>query len=165
MNMLIGHKSELPEICGLCNRATGYVGCMEKSGDLVLWLCDLCNAKSGLKVIDMKPNKLEEIEAILHKAQVPATRIFTVADIFNDPHYRARKAIVNVADEHMGEVAMAGVVPRLSDTPGIVRHAGRDVGQDSREVLRDVLGLADGRIDELTKSGVIATARPMGDAN
>jgi crotonobetainyl-CoA:carnitine CoA-transferase CaiB-like acyl-CoA transferase len=109
--------------------------------------------------------KLEEIEAILHEAQVPATRIFTVADIFNDPHYRARKAIVNVADEHMGEVAMAGVVPRLSETPGVVRHAGRDVGQDSREVLRDVLGLADARIDELMKSGVIATARPMGDAN
>jgi hypothetical protein len=37
---------------------------MEKSGDLVLWLCELCNAKSGLKVIDMKPNKLEQIEAI-----------------------------------------------------------------------------------------------------
>lgn len=101
--------------------------------------------------------RLEEIEAILHEAQVPATRIFTVADIFNDPHYRARKAIVRAPDQHMGEVAMAGVVPRLSETPGAVRHAGRDVGQDSREVLRDVLGLAEARIDELTKSGVIAT--------
>ena len=108
-----------------------------------------------------KTLKLADIEAILHKAQVPATRIFTVEDIFNDPHYRARKAIVNVADEHMGEVAMAGVVPRLSETPGVVRHAGRDVGQDSREVLRDVLGLDEARIEELAKSGVIAT----GDAN
>ena len=105
--------------------------------------------------------RLEEIEAILHKVQVPATRIFTVADIFNDPHYRARKAIVNAPDQHMGEVAMAGVVPRLSGTPGAVRHAGRDIGQDSRNVLRDVLGLADAHIDELTKSGVIAT----GDTN
>lgn len=101
--------------------------------------------------------KLEEIEAILHKAQVPATRIFTVADIFNDPHYRARNAIVKAPDPHMGEVAMAGVVPRLSDTPGVVRHAGRDVGQDSRSVLSDVLGLDATRIDELTKSGVIST--------
>ena len=104
---------------------------------------------------------LEQIEAILHQAQVPATRIFTVADIFNDPHYRARNAIVRAPDPHMGDVAMAGVVPRLSETPGRVRHAGRDVGQDSREVLREVLGLDAARIEALAKSGVIAT----GDAN
>ena len=104
---------------------------------------------------------LEQIEAILHQAQVPATRIFTVADIFNDPHYRARNAIVRAPDPHMGDVAMAGVVPRLSDTPGGVRHPGRDVGQDSREVLRDLLGLDAARIEALAKSGVIAT----GDAN
>ena len=104
---------------------------------------------------------LEQIEAILHQAQVPATRIFTVADIFNDPHYRARNAIVRTPDPHMGEVAMAGVVPRLSDTPGGVRHPGRDVGQDSREVLRNLLGLDAARIEALAKSGVIAT----GDAN
>lgn len=100
---------------------------------------------------------LAEIEAILHKADVPATRIFTVEDIFNDPHYRARQSIVNVPDPHLGSVAMAGVVPRLSETPGVVRHAGRDIGQDSREVLRDVLGLAEATIDELARNGVIAT--------
>lgn len=64
MNAVFGFRSEEPLQCGLCSRATGYVGCMEKSGDLVLWLCELCNAKAGLKVIDMKPDKLEEIEAI-----------------------------------------------------------------------------------------------------
>jgi len=64
---------------------------------------------------------------------------------------------VKVPDPHMGSVAMAGVVPRLSETPGAVRHTGREVGQDSRAVLRDVLGLADTAIDELTRNGVIAT--------
>jgi crotonobetainyl-CoA:carnitine CoA-transferase CaiB-like acyl-CoA transferase len=100
---------------------------------------------------------LKEIETILHKADVPATRIFTIEDIFNDPHYRARRSIVKVPDPHMGSVAMAGVVPRLSETPGAVRHTGRDIGQDSRAVLRDVLGLADATIDELARNGVIAT--------
>ncbi len=104
-----------------------------------------------------KTLRLAEIEAILHKAQVPATRIFTVEDIFNDPHYRARGSIVNAPDQHLGSIAMPGVVPRLSETPGGVRHAGRDVGQDSREVLRDVLGLSETAIDELARNGVIAT--------
>jgi crotonobetainyl-CoA:carnitine CoA-transferase CaiB-like acyl-CoA transferase len=52
---------------------------------------------------------------------------------------------------------MAGVVPRLSETPGAVRHTGRDVGQDSRSVLRELLDLSDGRIDELAQAGVVAT--------
>jgi crotonobetainyl-CoA:carnitine CoA-transferase CaiB-like acyl-CoA transferase len=100
---------------------------------------------------------LADLEAALHKASVPATRIFTIEDIFNDPHYRARNSIVSVPDEHLGSVAMAGVVPRLSATPGSVRHAGHDVGQDSRAVLHDILGLAEERIDELARTGVIAT--------
>jgi formyl-CoA transferase len=51
---------------------------------------------------------------------------------------------------------MPTVVPRLSDTPGGVRHAGRDVGQDSRAVLREVLDLEDARIDALAQEGVVA---------
>jgi crotonobetainyl-CoA:carnitine CoA-transferase CaiB-like acyl-CoA transferase len=104
---------------------------------------------------------LADLEAALHKVSVPATRIFTVEDIFNDPHYRARQSIVHAPDQHMGSVAMAGVVPRLSETPGVVRHAGRDVGQDSRDVLREVLGLDEARIDALAKSGVIAMQREV----
>jgi crotonobetainyl-CoA:carnitine CoA-transferase CaiB-like acyl-CoA transferase len=96
------------------------------------------------------------LEAILEKVSVPATRIFTVADIFADPHYKARQSIIEAPDQHLGSVAMPAVVPRLSETPGAVRHAGRDVGQDSRAVLREVLGMADERIDALTREGIVA---------
>jgi crotonobetainyl-CoA:carnitine CoA-transferase CaiB-like acyl-CoA transferase len=99
---------------------------------------------------------LADIEAILDKAAVPATRIFTVADIFADPHYKARRSIIEAPDQHLGTVAMPTVVPRLSDTPGAVRHAGRDVGQDSRTVLREVLEMNDERIDQLTREGIVA---------
>lgn len=99
---------------------------------------------------------LASLEAILEKVSVPATRIFTVADIFADPHYKARQSIIEAPDQHLGSVAMPAVVPRLSETPGAVRHAGRDVGQDSRAVLREVLGMADERIDALTREGIVA---------
>lgn len=99
---------------------------------------------------------LSELEAILEAAVIPATRIFTIEDIFNDPHYRARQSIVHAPDKHLGTVAMAAVVPRLSETPGEVRHAGRDVGEDSRSVLQDVLGLDDKVIDSLVHSGIVA---------
>src|SRR3546814_653963 len=76
--------------------------------------------------------ELEKLESILQRAEVPAARIFTIADIFNDPHYRARQAIVAAPDDDFGSVAMASVVPRLSDTPGDVRHSGHRLGQDTR---------------------------------
>jgi crotonobetainyl-CoA:carnitine CoA-transferase CaiB-like acyl-CoA transferase len=102
---------------------------------------------------------LAEIEKVLVAARVPATRIFTIADVFADPHYRARKSIVMAPDEDLGSVAMAGVVPRLSATPGAVRHAGRRIGRDTRSVLHEVLGLADAKIDALVQAGVVALGK------
>ncbi len=102
---------------------------------------------------------LAELEAILQKASVPATRIFTIADIFADPHYRARNSIVAAPDENMGAVAMAAVVPRMSATPGAVRHAGRNVGQDTRSVLADLLDLQDSDFDALVHDGIVAEKR------
>ena len=55
-------------------------------------------------------------------------------------------------------VAMAGVVPRLSATPGEIRHAGRAVGEDTRAVLAELLGLGSETIAGLERSGVIACA-------
>jgi crotonobetainyl-CoA:carnitine CoA-transferase CaiB-like acyl-CoA transferase len=103
-----------------------------------------------------KQHTLADLEAKMQAVSVPATRIFTVEDIFNDPHYRERGSIIDAPDQHLGSVAMPTVVPRLSDTPGGVRHAGRDVGQDSRAVLREVLGMEDEHIDALAQEGVVA---------
>ncbi|MEO8204303.1 MAG: CoA transferase [Betaproteobacteria bacterium] len=101
---------------------------------------------------------LAELEASLAQAGVPATRIFTIADIFGDPHYRARGSIVNAPDVDLGEVAMAAVVPRLAATPGAVRHSGGRIGQDTRRVLGDLLGFTDAHIDTLAAAGVVNCA-------
>lgn len=98
---------------------------------------------------------LAELEQVLEQAAVPAMRIFTIADIFADPHYRARGAIVRAPDPELGTVAMAQAVPRLSQTPGAVRHAGHRLGEDSRTVLRDWLGLDGAALDALQASRVI----------
>ncbi|MBS0537799.1 MAG: CoA transferase [Proteobacteria bacterium] len=103
-----------------------------------------------------KQHTLADLEAKMEAVSVPATRIFTVADIFADPHYKARQSIVEAPDQHLGTVAMPAIVPRLSETPGTIRHTGRDVGQDSRAVLREVLGLEEARIDALEKEGIVA---------
>ena len=101
---------------------------------------------------------LEALERTLNVAAVPAMRIFTIADIFGDPHYRARGAIVQALDDDLGSVAMANVVPRLSDTPGEVRHAGHQLGRDTRQVLAERLGLDEFTLQQLEDHDIIRSA-------
>ena len=102
---------------------------------------------------------LDALEKLLHASAVPASRIYTMADIFRDPHYAARGAIVEAPDGELGSIKMADVVPRLSETPGRVRHAGGGVvGADTRDVLHRVAGLSAAEIDNLVAAGVVACA-------
>jgi crotonobetainyl-CoA:carnitine CoA-transferase CaiB-like acyl-CoA transferase len=78
-----------------------------------------------------------------------------MADIFRDPHYEARQAIVAAPDDDLGSVAMAAVVPRLSATPGCVVHAGHRLGQDTRHVLSALLHYSGERLAALQSAGVI----------
>ena len=96
------------------------------------------------------------LETALEEAKVPAARIYTVADIFADPHYRARDMLVELADDVLGPVAVPGIVPKLSQTPGAVRWAGRDIGADTTNILTGELGLAVKELNALARTGVIA---------
>lgn len=98
---------------------------------------------------------LRQIEQMLEAAAVPASRIFDVADIFADPHFRARDMLVEKIDPQIGPVTVAGVVPKLSDTPGEIRHLGRRTGEDTEAVLMEVLGLRGEQIRDLEACGAI----------
>jgi crotonobetainyl-CoA:carnitine CoA-transferase CaiB-like acyl-CoA transferase len=102
-----------------------------------------------------RSHSLEEIERILDAAGVPASRIFTMEDIFRDSHYRERDLLINVPDDDLQAVTLAGVVPKLSATPGQVVWAGRRTGQDTRAVLKRFSDLTDDQIDQLERDGVV----------
>jgi crotonobetainyl-CoA:carnitine CoA-transferase CaiB-like acyl-CoA transferase len=103
---------------------------------------------------------LGDVERLLAQAEVPAMRIYDLADIFQDPHYAARHAIAHVADATLGSVAMASPVPRLSESPGAITHSGGEIGQDTTAVLREVAELSDDEIDRLLADGVICQPAP-----
>jgi crotonobetainyl-CoA:carnitine CoA-transferase CaiB-like acyl-CoA transferase len=98
---------------------------------------------------------LADLEARLHKAGVPATRIFSMADIFRDPHFAARAMLQQVPDPEMGPVRLAAPVPKMSATPGEIRHSGPRRGQNTRAVLREHAGLTDADVDRLAAAGVV----------
>ncbi|MEK8073070.1 CaiB/BaiF CoA transferase family protein [Rhodococcoides navarretei] len=97
----------------------------------------------------------DEVLDILHAAGVPAGRIYTARDMFDDPHFAAREAIVRLAHPDFGEIPMAGVVPKLSDSPGAVRHAGPELGEHNSDIYGSLLGLTEAERAALVDRGII----------
>jgi formyl-CoA transferase len=97
----------------------------------------------------------DEVLRLLRDAAVPSGLLYSPEDMLADDHYRARDSIVEVDTEGYGPVTMQGVFPRMSRTPGRVRWAGRHLGADTDEVLRDVLDLPAERVSRLRAAGVI----------
>ena len=98
---------------------------------------------------------IEDLEQMLDEAAVPAARIYTMEDVFNDPHYAAREMIVEVPDDDLGSVKLANIVPRLSATPGQIRKAGGQTGVDTRSVLTEFTELTPDEILALEADGVV----------
>jgi len=97
---------------------------------------------------------VDAVLAALDGASVPAGRIYTVADIAADPHYRARGMLEEVRMDDGSTLTVPGIVPKLSATPGGHRRNAPTLGQDSGEVLRE-LGLTDAQIAALRERGIV----------
>ncbi|OOG44629.1 CaiB/BaiF CoA-transferase family protein [Polaromonas sp. A23] len=97
---------------------------------------------------------VEEVLAVLESAEVPAGKIYTVADIAADPHYAARGMLQKVQMDDGSELAVPGFVPKLSATPGGQRRNAPALGQDTDAVLREV-GLTEAQIVALRARGIV----------
>jgi crotonobetainyl-CoA:carnitine CoA-transferase CaiB-like acyl-CoA transferase len=102
-----------------------------------------------------RTHDLVEIEELLRGADVPASRVFTLEDIFDDPHYRAREMLVSVPDAELGTIAMIAPVPKLSGTPARIKWAGRRTGEDTDRVLRELGDFTDAELARLEAAGAI----------
>lgn len=99
-------------------------------------------------------HSVDEVLAALDAASVPAGKIYTVADIAADPHYQARGMIQQVQMDDGSTLAVPGIVPKLSRTPGSHRRNAPNVGQDTLAVLREV-GLTPAQIQALYDRGIV----------
>jgi formyl-CoA transferase len=97
---------------------------------------------------------LDEVLAHLNEARIPAGKIYDVADIAADPHYRAREMIVDSSLADGAPVQVPGVLPKLNATPGTIRTLAPELGQHTDEVLA-TLGLDDAKRAALRERGII----------
>lgn len=94
--------------------------------------------------------------AALAQEEVPSSLVMSVRDLFEDAQVRARENIVSIVAPMIGALAMPGVVPRLTETPGEIRHAGpAEPGQDNEEIYGERLGLSRAQLARLRERGII----------
>jgi crotonobetainyl-CoA:carnitine CoA-transferase CaiB-like acyl-CoA transferase len=92
----------------------------------------------------------------LREHAVPVGLINTAPDLAVDDHIAAREMIVRLAAGFERAVPMAGVVPKLSRTPGVIRTTGPELGEHTDAVLRELAGLDDAEIAALRAAGVVS---------
>ncbi|MDR5817846.1 MULTISPECIES: CaiB/BaiF CoA-transferase family protein [unclassified Caballeronia] len=99
-------------------------------------------------------HSMDDVLAVLEREEVPAGRIYSVADIVNDAHYQARDMLLHANLPGGASVKMPGIVPKLSETPGEVRWQGPALGEHTQAVLES-LGFDAGEVEHLRAEGAV----------
>jgi crotonobetainyl-CoA:carnitine CoA-transferase CaiB-like acyl-CoA transferase len=97
----------------------------------------------------------DAVLAAMEGAEVPASKIYTVADIAADPHFAAREMIREIALADGSKLKVPGIVPKLSATPGGFTRGGPALGEHTNAVLQS-LGYDEAKIAALRAAGVVA---------
>ena len=101
-------------------------------------------------------HSVEEIWELLNKAEVPASPVYSIADIARDPQFLAREMILETdGPGSIGKLLMPGLVPRYTEAPSSVRWHGPRIGEHTAAVLGSELGLSAEELAALSESGVI----------
>lgn len=97
----------------------------------------------------------DEVIAAAEKANVAMIPIYSIEDIMKDAQYLARETITSVDDPRLGPVKLQNVIPRLSKTPGSIRHLGPDLGAHNEEVFVGELGHSEEELAALKAKGAM----------
>lgn len=127
-------------------------GIMHESAEVVeafMGECDQAMADFCARTLfEDVTQKLDEVGAVYGT-------VYDAQDILNDPQYRARGDIIEVADEDFGKIRMQGVVPKFASHQHDIAHAGRAPGAANAEVFGELLGLTDEQIRNLKDAAII----------
>src|SRR5262245_23824187 len=96
----------------------------------------------------------QEVLDEMERAEVPAGRIYSAADIAADPHYAARGMIERIVASDGEPLKVPGIVPKLSATPGAIRGQAPKLGEHNDEVLREI-GYSAAEISGMKEKGIV----------
>ena len=149
----------VPKFLGLDPRQYSFEECSkdaaavnsEKGRELDRRLREYCAARTSI-----------EVETALNEAQIGCARVYSAKEQCADPHYEAREMTIPVLDRQSGvPVRVYGVTPKLSLTPGRIWRGAPSVGEDTTDILSNLLGLAESDIAALYEEKVVHRTEPF----
>ena len=87
--------------------------------------------------------------------KVALSPIYSIADIWKDPQYKARHNLVEFDSPDFGKVHIASVCPVLSETPGKIKWIGQPIGSANDEIYKGLLGMEEDELNSLKEKGII----------
>lgn len=97
---------------------------------------------------------LEQVLATLERAEVPASKIYSIEDMMRDPHFLAREMFESARLPDGKTFKIPGIIPKLSDTPGKTEWLGPGLGEHNVPILQR-LGYDAAQIEALKVAGAI----------
>jgi len=113
------------------------------------------DALDGLVAQWIAAHERSEVLARFQRERIPAAPVNDLTDVLSDAHVQARGSVVEMRDETLGAVRLAAPAPRLSATPGRVRHLGPELGEHNDEVLREWLEIGANELARLQADGAM----------
>ncbi len=99
---------------------------------------------------------IEEVDALMIEYSIPAGRVYTAKDMLDDPHFKAREAIVEVETEKHGKLKMQNAFPRFSKSAsGFRTPAPACPGQHNEQIFSDILGWDKQELEQNRSKGLI----------
>jgi crotonobetainyl-CoA:carnitine CoA-transferase CaiB-like acyl-CoA transferase len=99
---------------------------------------------------------VDQVDALMIEHSIPAGRVYRGPEMLNDPHFKARQAIIEVETERFGKLKMQNAFPKFSATPsGFRSPAPSQVGQHNSDIYGGLLGLSEAEVEGLSAAGVV----------
>ena len=102
-----------------------------------------------------KTKTADELDALMKEHGVPAGKIYRAPEMLEDEHFKARDAIIEMADKHIGSIKMQNAFPKLSETPAEIKWTGPELGEHNEEIYKGLLGLSDQQFADYEGEGII----------
>jgi formyl-CoA transferase len=110
---------------------------------------------NGIVADWIKAHPVEEVCEALRQNGVPHSIIYSPVEIMKDPHFAARGSIATIEHPRLGPLKMPAAVPRMSATPAPALRAAPLLGENTDEVLRELLGLSAQELAGLRSAAVV----------
>ena len=97
----------------------------------------------------------KELLDLIEENGVPAGKIFKAPDMLEDPHFKARDAVVKVDHQSFQNIWMQNAFPKFSETPGEIHWPGPELGAHNEDVYKGILGRSDADLARMKAEGII----------